>query len=74
MYVGNKVALHLMFLILAINTELPFRYITLDMPAASERKLRFFFYLFFLDSSNGNHVSYIELLLSASTFICNVYF
>lgn len=48
MYVGNKVALHLMFLILAINTELPFRYITLDMPAASERKLRFFFLFIFL--------------------------
>lgn len=69
MYVDNKVALHLTFLILAINTDLAFIYITLVISTASKKKLDFFFLMI----SNGNRVSYMELLLSATTFICNIY-
>lgn len=39
MYVDNKVALHFTFLILAINTELAFIYITLVIPTASKKKI-----------------------------------
>lgn len=75
MYVGNKVALYLMFLKLMVGIGPTFRCFTVVMPVACEKNVyQLLLLLFFKQTSNENHVGWKELILAVSTYMCNVYF